>query len=68
VSLPGVEGPKSSACNQLRGKALKVTPWGAHYRVAAACGESHLVAFITRPAFLGRKIAEGDEIVAAFEA
>jgi len=68
VSLPGVEGPKSSAGNQLRGKALKVTPWGAHYRVAAACGENRLVALITKPAFLGRKIAEGDEIVAAFEA
>ena len=68
VGLSGMENSKSSACNQLRGKALKVTPWGAHYRVAAACGENRLVAFITRPAFLGRKIAEGDEIVASFEA
>ena len=68
VSLPGVEGAKSSACNQLQGKALKVTPWGAHYRVAAACGENRLVAFITRSSFLGLKIAEGDEVVASFNA
>jgi tungstate transport system ATP-binding protein len=68
VSLPGVEGPKSSACNQLRGKALKVTPWGAHYRVALSCGENRLVAFITRPAFLELRIAEGDEVVASFNA
>jgi tungstate transport system ATP-binding protein len=68
VSLPGVEGAKSSACNQLQGKALKITPWGAHYRVALSCGENRLVAFITRPAFLELKIAEGDEVVASFNA
>jgi tungstate transport system ATP-binding protein len=68
VGLPGAEGAKPSACNQLHGKALKVTPWGAHYRVAAACGENRLVAFIARPSFLGLKIAEGDEIVASFKA
>ncbi len=68
LSLPGTEDPKSSARNRLGGKALKVTPWGAHYRVAVACGENHLVAFITRPAFLELKIAEGDEVVASFKA
>lgn len=68
VSLPGAEDPKSSARNRLQGKALKVTPWGSHYRVALACGETRLVAFITRPSFLELKIAEGDEIVASFKA
>ncbi len=68
VSLPGVEAAKSSACNRLQGKALQITPWGAHYRVALSCGENRLVAFITRPSFLGSKIAEGDEIVASFNA
>jgi tungstate transport system ATP-binding protein len=68
LSLPGTEDPKSSARNRLGGKALKVTPWGAHYRVAVACGENHLVALITRPSFLELKIAEGDEVVASFKA
>jgi len=68
LSLPGAENCKSSARNRLQGKALKVTPWGAHYRVALVCGETHLVAFITRPSFLELKIAEGDEIVASFKA
>jgi tungstate transport system ATP-binding protein len=68
VSLPGAEDPKSSTRNRLKGKALKVTPWGAHYRVALACGENRLVAFITRPSFLELNIAEGDEVVASFKA
>jgi len=68
VSLPGAEDPKSSTRNRLKGKALKVTPWGAHYRVALACGENRIVAFITRPSFLELKIAEGDEVVASFKA
>jgi tungstate transport system ATP-binding protein len=68
VSLPGAENPKSSARNRLQGKALKVTPWGSHYRVALACAENRLVAFITRPSFLELKIAEGDEVVASFKA
>ena len=68
LSLPGAEDAKSSARNRLQGKALKVTPWGSHYRVALACGGNRLVAFITRPSFLELKIAEGDEIVASFKA
>ena len=68
LSLPGVEHLKSSALNRLHGKALKVTPWGSHYRVALACGENRLVAFITRPSFLELKMAEGDEVVASFNA
>jgi tungstate transport system ATP-binding protein len=68
VSLPETEDPKSSARNRLGGKALKVTPWGSHYRVALACGENRLVAFITRPSFLELKIVEGDEVVASFKA
>jgi molybdopterin-binding protein len=36
--------------------------------VAVACGENRLVAFITRPSFLELKIADGDEVVASFEA
>ena len=68
LSLPGAEEFKSSARNRLQGKALKVTPWGSHYRVALACGGNRLVAFITRPSFLELKIAEGDEVVASFKA
>jgi len=68
VSLPGAEDRKSSARNRLEGKVLKVTPWGAHYRVAVGCGENRLVAFITRPSFLELKIAEVDEVVASFKA
>ena len=68
VSLPGAEDVKSSARNRLQGKALKVTPWGSHHRVALACGEDCLVAFITRPSFLELKIAAGDEVVASFKA
>ena len=68
LSLPGAEDAKSSASNRLQGKTLKVTPWGSHYRVALACGENTLVAFITRPSFLELKIAEGDEVVASFKA
>ena len=56
------------SCSRLQGKVLKVTPWGAHYRVTLACGENRLVASITRPSFLELKIAEGDEIVASFNA
>jgi tungstate transport system ATP-binding protein len=68
VSLQGAEDPKSISCSRLKGKVLKVTPWGAHYRVALVCGETHLVAFITRASFLELKIAEGDEVVASFNA
>jgi tungstate transport system ATP-binding protein len=68
LSLAGAEDLKSSARNRLKGKVLKVTPWGAHYRVAVACGENCLIAFITRPSFLELKIAEGDEVTASFKA
>ncbi len=68
LSLPGAEDPKSISCSRLQGKALKVTPWGPHYRVALACGENRLVALITRPSFLELKIAAGDEVVASFKA
>jgi tungstate transport system ATP-binding protein len=68
LSLPGAEDPKSISCSRLQGKVLKVTPWGAHYRVALACGENRLVASITRPSFLELKIAAGDEVVASFKA
>jgi tungstate transport system ATP-binding protein len=68
LSLLGAERAKSSARNRLQSKAQKVTPWGAHYRVALSCGENTLVAFITRPSFLELKIAEGDQVIASFEA
>jgi len=68
LSLPGAEEPRSITRNRLQGKALKVTPWGSHYRVTLACGENRLVASITRSSFLELKIAAGDEVVAAFKA
>lgn len=67
LSLPGAEDPKSISCNQLQSKALKVTPWGPHYRVALACGENRLVASITRPSLLELNIAAGDEVVVSFK-
>jgi tungstate transport system ATP-binding protein len=66
LSLPGAEDSKSITRNRLQGKALKVTPWGSHYRVTLACGENRVVASITRPSFLELKIAAGDAVVASF--
>ncbi|MGH7772936.1 MAG: ABC transporter ATP-binding protein [Candidatus Binatia bacterium] len=68
LSLPGGEDLKSSARNRLMGKVVKVTPWGAHYRVALDCGGSCLVAFITRPSFIDLELQEGVEVVASFKA
>ena len=67
MSLPGAEAPQSSVGNRLLGKALKVTPWGPHYRVALACGEDQLVAAITRPSFLDLKIVAGDDVIVSFK-
>ncbi|MBI2365811.1 MAG: TOBE domain-containing protein [Deltaproteobacteria bacterium] len=33
-----------------------------------ACGDNRLVALITRPSFLERKLHEGDDAVASFKA
>jgi tungstate transport system ATP-binding protein len=68
LSPPGAEDLKTSARNRLKGKVLKVAPWGFHFRVTVACGENCLIAFITRPSFLELKIAEGSEVIASFKA
>ena len=68
LSPPGGEDLKSSARNRLSAKVIKITSWGSHYRVAVNCGESRLVAFITRPSFLDLDLREGDEVVASFKA
>ena len=68
LSLASGADAKSGARNRLTARVAKITPWGSHYRVALACGENRLVAFITRPSFLELKIAEGDEVVASFKA
>ena len=68
LSLPGAKSLQSSQRNEFRCTARKVTPRGAYYRVALACGENRLVALITRPLFLELKIAEGDTVVASFKA
>ncbi|MFQ5656625.1 MAG: ABC transporter ATP-binding protein [Candidatus Methylomirabilales bacterium] len=68
LCLPGGEDLKSSARNRLTCKVIKITPWGAHYRVAVKCGESRLVAFITRPSFLDLNLREGEQAVASFKA
>ena len=67
LSLPGAEDPKYISRNQLQSTALKVTPWGPHYRVALACGENRLVASIARPSLLELNIAAGDEVVVSFK-
>ena len=61
-----VEG--SSARNRLIAKLVKIIPWGAHYRAELACGDSRLVALITRPSFLELKLHEGDDAVVSFKA
>lgn len=68
LSPPGGEDLKSSARNRLMGKVAKITPWGAHYRVALDCGGSCLVAFITRPSFIDLELQEGIEVFASFKA
>lgn len=68
LSPAGEEETRSSARNRLLGKVVKITPWGAHYRVAVDCGGSCLVAFITRPSFLDLGLREEDGVVASFKA
>jgi tungstate transport system ATP-binding protein len=67
LNAPG-EDFKSNAQNRLIAKLVKITPWGAHYRAELACGDSRLVALITRPSFLELKLHEGDDAVASFKA
>ncbi len=67
LSAPG-EDFQSSARNRLIAKLVKIIPWGAHYRAELACGDSRLVALITRRSFLELKLQEGDDAVASFEA
>jgi len=67
LSAPG-EDFQSSAGNRLIAKLMKIIPWGAHYRAELACGDSRLVALITRPSFLELKLREGDDAVASFKA
>ncbi len=67
LSAPG-EDFKSSTRNRLIAKLVKIIPWGAHYRAELACGDSRLVALITRPFFLELKLHEGDDAVASFKA
>ncbi len=67
LSAPG-ENSESSARNRLTAKLVKIIPWGAHYRAELACGDSRLVALITRPSFLELKLREGDDVVASFKA
>ena len=68
LSPPGGEDLMSSARNRLSAKVIKITSWGPHYRVAVNCGESRLLAFITRPSFLDLDLREGDVVVASFKA
>jgi tungstate transport system ATP-binding protein len=65
--VPG-QDLKSSARNRLIAKLMKIIPWGAHYRAELACGDSRLVALITRPSFLELKLQEGNDAVASFKA
>ena len=67
LSVPG-QDLKSSARNRLIAKLMKIIPWGAHYRAELACGDSRLVALITRPSFLELKLQEGNDAVASFKA
>ena len=66
LSAPG-ENSKSSDRNRLTAKLVKIVPWGAHYRAELACGDSRLVALITRPSFLELKLHEGNDVVASFK-
>lgn len=68
LSTSGGTELKSSARNRLVANVKKITPWGAHYRVAVDCGGSSIVAFITRPSFLELNLHEKDEVVASFKA
>jgi tungstate transport system ATP-binding protein len=62
------EHAKSNPHNRLTAKLVKIIPWGAHFRVELACGDSRLVALITRPSFLELKLHEGNDAVASFKA
>ena len=59
---------KSRADNRLIAKLVKIIPWGAHYRVELACGDSRLVALTTRPSVVELELQEGSDVVASFKA
>ncbi len=67
LSVVTTQAAQSSARNQLRGKIVKVFPFGSQLKVTLDCGFT-LAAVITKRSWEGLGLATGQEVVASFTA